>query len=45
MDKYDPIKIEEKEFESPRFSFPDLKYKGTDHYKGKVYAYCVKGEN
>lgn len=39
------IKIEEKEFESPRFSFPDLKYKGTDHYKGKVYAYCVKGEN
>jgi len=36
------IKVEEKEFDSPIYSFPDLKYKGTDHYKGHVMAYCKK---
>ena len=38
------IKVEEKPFDSPRFGFPDLKFKGNDHYKGHVLAYCVKPE-
>ena len=38
------IKIEEKPFDSPVFSFKDLKYKKTEHYKGTVSAYCIKEE-
>ena len=37
-------KVKEKPFDSPVFSFKDLKYKKTEHYKGTVSAYCVKGE-
>lgn len=37
------LKVEDKPFDSPRFGFTGLKYKGTDHYKGHVMAYC-KGE-
>lgn len=39
------IKVEDDPFDAPRFGFPDLKYKGTDHYKGHVYVYCVKPDD
>lgn len=37
-------KVEDKPFDTPVFSFKDLKYKKTEHYKGRVSAYCVKEE-
>ena len=37
------IKIKEQPFDAPRFDI-NLKHKCTDHYKGTVLAYCVKGE-
>ena len=36
------IKIVEKPFDNYRFGFYNLEYKGTEHYKGTVMAYCIK---
>lgn len=38
-------KVKEKPFDCTVFDFEDLKHKRIEHYKGSVYAYCVKGEN
>lgn len=36
------IVIDDKEFSCPVFSFKDLKHTHTEHYKGRIHAYCIK---